>query len=183
MKTPLLSKVNRSLMGEERVNESFMTERQRGGLDQSDAGSIGVSSKASFNDSFRLPTDVSYEEEERMDGVDNVNSSMELQRHSFHPTNNCSLEMECKAMKKSTQIYCSSNYHTEQDVPENKSVTSMSSNPCTSINFSEKFKHYKRNLLKDRASNRERVVNLSQFELMKEIGSGKYGKVYLARHR
>ena len=62
-KTPHLSKVNNSFMTDE-GNASFMTEKGMR-ADGSEHGSVSASSKASFNDSFQLPLDVSYEEEDR----------------------------------------------------------------------------------------------------------------------
>lgn len=53
-------------------------------------------------------------------------------------------------MKKSSQIYCSQNYSKDENLIEEKSVaSSFSSNMSHSINFSQKFKHYKKHQFRE----------------------------------
>lgn len=53
------------------------------------------------------------------------------------------------------------------------------SNSVHSINFSQKFKHYKK---QTQSSFHKKEFKLTDFQLIDEIGAGKYGKVFLARH-
>jgi hypothetical protein len=66
MMTPYLTKTNRSFIVDEGIkNASFLTEKPKY-ADKSEKGSISVSSKASFEDSFQLyGQDLSYDEDER----------------------------------------------------------------------------------------------------------------------
>lgn len=50
----------------------------------------------------------------------------------------------------------------------------------SSINFSKKFSHYKKQISE---SVIEKKIELDDFEMVSELGSGKYGKVYMARHK
>ena len=78
--TPNLGKTNRSCANEEMCNASFLTQKERR-LGDSEQGEVSVSSKNSFNDSFQLYQDLSYEEEKGREGGDFVNSSLELVRN------------------------------------------------------------------------------------------------------
>ena len=70
------------------------------------------------------------------------------------------------------------------DTQSNASVTSS----IPSIKFSEKYKHHKKRptmpLYKppNLATAKKEGFSLEDFELLREIGSGKYGKVHVARY-
>lgn len=113
-------------------------------------------------------------------------SSLELQRDSCPSsrTNELRGEHENKNMKKSMHIYCSTNDSGKDDYFlkqfDEKSLNSSISSNIGSAHFTEKFQHYKK---QHHQLKKERVIRLEEFQLGMEIGSGKYGKVHIARHR
>ena len=107
-----------------------------------------------------MPLDVSYEEE----GLgEQVTSSMELHRKPHQmDSQSTTVDLDYKNMKKSTNFYCSSSYQPEDYAYERKSVHSSASS-ALSINFSERFKHYKRH----QSRNKTQPVKLTDFNLIK----------------
>lgn len=86
-------------------------------------------------------------------------------------------ESELKTMKKSIHFFCN-NESMAKDF-DYKSISSVASS-FASMKFSEKFKHYKKKPTNVDEKTQRSGFALRDFKLIHEIGTGKYGKVYLA---
>lgn len=69
-----------------------------------------------------------------------------------------------------------SSYESENSSSMDQTKKSFESN---SINFSKKFQHYR----KPKENVGQRNISINEFEFLEEMGQGKYGKVYMARHK
>lgn len=69
-----------------------------------------------------------------------------------------------------------SSYESENSSSMDQTKKSFESN---SINFSKKFQQYR----KPKENLGQRNISINEFEFLEEMGQGKYGKVYMARHK